>query len=695
MDFLGCMIINKLKDAIFKIKRYLLEKSSDNQLNTFLSKHNNCQQIGLDSSAKIWINDIIPFSDGTMRLRIGTISRTLEYNAEYKIKNCRFLGSEVQGKMVAWERLGCSRGYKLLISFVVPLFPDNYTLQCDDYSKSFFIKRSEVKALIEKFHKLHNIAFSDPIYTPWFNSIKANKEDLKVQSLCKFEHDILISLIVPLWNTEPVFFTELISSIKTQSCDNWELILVNASPDNKNLCELIEQEKKGYPKIHVVEVTENKGIVGNTLAGIKKCHGTHIAFIDHDDVVEPNLIFEYCKAIDDNYDAGLFYCDEDKLFEDGHYGYPELKSQYSIDRMRCANFVCHMLCCKKDILMEVGYPDKSFEGSQDYSLTLRIVDAGYRAIHIPKMLYHWRICPTSVLGNTDTKPYAHDAGTKAIEENCNRLGDTAIIKDVSFGIRSLVYKPKIDKNVLVLIVCDHENADIDIIKKSIGEKYLSFCDISRVFIGNQLFKEINQKIRETKCEYICLIRENVVFKDNAFENLLGCAQRKGVSISVPVFLHCDGVMAHSQGVLSKYTYGYYQVNTQFSICPTICLDDNSSIADFGCMIFSKETFEEVNGFDESYTGICGSIDFSIRVREMAYSQLDHLIAFNANSQVITYDWPVNDVIRIDSLDKFIDDDEKRLYYKNIKYFEKGDIYISPYIDKIKLNSRFDYSIINQ
>ncbi|MFP3787352.1 glycosyltransferase family 2 protein, partial [Burkholderia sp. SIMBA_024] len=76
------------------------------------------------------------------------------------------------------------------------------------------------------------------------------------------------------------------------------------------------------------------------------------------------------------------------------------------------------------LIREAGGFRKGFEGSQDYDLTLRCVEiAGHdKVVHIPHVLYHWRIAPGSTAGSGSEKPYALLAAIRALQEHLKRIG---------------------------------------------------------------------------------------------------------------------------------------------------------------------------------------------------------------------------------------------------------------------------------
>ena len=48
--------------------------------------------------------------------------------------------------------------------------------------------------------------------------------------------------------------------------------------------------------------------------------------------------------------------------------------------------------------------------------------AGPRVVHVPEVLYHWRVVPGSTAGDAQAKPYAAVAGRKAVQEALDRRG---------------------------------------------------------------------------------------------------------------------------------------------------------------------------------------------------------------------------------------------------------------------------------
>ena len=95
----------------------------------------------------------------------------------------------------------------------------------------------------------------------------------------------LLSVIVPVYNTEP-YLDACVKSILSQTLQDWEMILVDdGSPDGcPKMCDEYAQQDTRIQVIHQA----NGGLSHARNQGIKASHGKYIAFVDSDDTIEPD-----------------------------------------------------------------------------------------------------------------------------------------------------------------------------------------------------------------------------------------------------------------------------------------------------------------------------------------------------------------------------------------------------------------------
>lgn len=229
----------------------------------------------------------------------------------------------------------------------------------------------------------------------------------------------LLSIVTPAYRTPPEFLRQMIDSVRSQTYQRWELVLVNASPECEEMSEVIESYDDS--RIRVIKMSTNLGIVGNTNVGIAACSGDYVCFFDHDDLIEPCALAEIVRSIPtEDGPADLLYCDEDNIDEEGIKLLPIIKPDLNYDLLLNNDYVLHWLTVRREMLNLTARSESDVEGAQDYDLTLKVVERGGRVVHIPYVLYHWRICPGSSSADPSTKMYAQEAGATAIRHHLDR-----------------------------------------------------------------------------------------------------------------------------------------------------------------------------------------------------------------------------------------------------------------------------------
>lgn len=103
------------------------------------------------------------------------------------------------------------------------------------------------------------------------------------------ESDILISLIVPVYNAEK-YLERLLESVLSQTYKGkFELVLINdGSSDNSQ--GIIDEYVNRYPNIIRAVKQSNKGISSARNRGIQVSKGKYIGFIDNDDYILPTYL---------------------------------------------------------------------------------------------------------------------------------------------------------------------------------------------------------------------------------------------------------------------------------------------------------------------------------------------------------------------------------------------------------------------
>lgn len=565
-----------------------------------------------------------------------------------------------------------------------------------------------LKLLREDSNYLFRSAQFDPFYDKWLKEHRATQGVLQKQRTVVFARNVLFSIIVPLYNTPLQLFEEMVDSVTQQTYSNWELVLVNASPDYAELDELIKVKTAADKRIRCIQLEANKGISENTNAGINASAGDYICFFDHDDTLEPDLLFSYAEAIDRDSEIDLLYCDEDKLMPDGTYTQPFFKPDFNLDLLRNNNYICHMLTIRKELLDQLEPNSKEYDGAQDHNLTLRAVEKTNHIHHVPKVLYHWRITESSTAADAASKPYASLAGIKAVQEHLDRSGIKATVEQAKRPFTyKVTYAVPEDRPLVSIIIPTKDHIDLlSVCLNSIIQRS-TYTNFEVLVVENNsseaktfdYYKEIeaqgdgkiriitwpnefnfskimNYASKHAKGDYLLLLNNDTeVITPNWIEIMLGLCSRKdvgavGVKLYYPdeTIQHAGiciggGVAGHLCLNLPKNNWGYFALNDA---------QQDLSAVTAACMMTKKSVFDSVGGFTEELQVAFNDVDYCLKIRER-----DLLVVYTPEVELYHYEsisrGQENNVEKKMRFHREV----SYMNYRWARYYVEGDPYMNP------------------
>ena len=177
---------------------------------------------------------------------------------------------------------------------------------------------------------------------------KPEKEVLDQQRNTEFADNILVSIVVPTYETKEVHLREMIESVLCQTYEKFELILADASTTKA-----VETVVETYKDARIVyqKLAKNAGISDNTNEGILLAKGQYIALLDHDDLLTEDALYEMVKKIENEKNEGkiakIIFSDEDKCNGDAsEFFEPHFKVGYNKESLVTNNYICHFLMCE-------------------------------------------------------------------------------------------------------------------------------------------------------------------------------------------------------------------------------------------------------------------------------------------------------------------------------------------------------------
>lgn len=488
-------------------------------------------------------------------------------------------------------------------------------------------------------------------YEQWLSSRKVSTP-LAEQITRRFTHQPVISIIMPVYNVGVKWLTAAVNSVIDQCYPKWELCIVDDGSSRNEVIDYLKSIQDTRIKIEFSNTNEGISIASNK--AIALANGEYVAFLDHDDIISPDALFEVVQAINET-DPDFIYSDEDKIDRRGKRKNPFCKPDWSPDLLSCQNYICHFSVIRKSLIDRVGGFRKGFEGAQDHDLFLRISEQTDRIHHISKILYSWREIDTSTAGNANAKPEAQKNALSAVKGHLKRThGSTCYVAECD---HLFVYDTRfpLDDNVRVSIIIptkdridllqtciesimsrsSHRNFEIIIMDNGSREKNSIkwFSDIQekyttiRVIPANYSFcwsRLNNDGIRAATGDvFIFLNNDTVIVSTDWIERLGGQALRDNVGVVGPLLFYEDETIQHAGVVVGMGGWADHvfkgmkpvHFGTPF-VSPLV--KRNVLAVTGSCMVISKATIEHIGGFNESFM-VCGSdVEICIRAYESGF-----------------------------------------------------------------------------
>jgi glycosyltransferase involved in cell wall biosynthesis len=483
-------------------------------------------------------------------------------------------------------------------------------------------------------------------YQQWFQHHRASTQELQRMRVeaRSFVSQPLISILTPVFDTPVPWLREAVDSVLAQVYENWELLLIDDGSTATDLLHALPALAARDRRIRLVRLESHQGISAALNRGLDLAEGDWLAFLDHDDVLEPDALFQNIKLLQENPGLDLIYSDEDKLTDEG-FDSPILKPDWSPDFFLSCNYLCHMIFLRRDLVRAVGGFRQEFDGSQDYDLLLRISERTDRIHHVPRVLYHWRRSENSSASDVRQKPGQLEASWRAIEAHLERRGEPAHVtvdwRTHAFCVRRQLLEPR---KISIIIPSSHDLESLkrcveSLISKTSYPNYniviVQFGERHKVREAGEDFQVLhfpdatnhstakNYAVAQTDSPWILFLDDNVEAIDPDWLTIMAeHVQRPEVGAVGGRLINPNGTIEHAglvlgvNGIAKSAFHGFPAehpgVNRQLR------MTRNYSAVSSGCILIRREVFQKVDGFDKALPRRFADVDLCLKIRRAGY-----------------------------------------------------------------------------
>jgi len=482
---------------------------------------------------------------------------------------------------------------------------------------------------------------------------RLSRRDIRAirQTTTQLTYQPLLSVLMPVYNTDERWLRRAIESVQHQLYPNWELCIADDRSTDPRVGDVLREIQSSDPRLRIHFRDVNGHISAASNSALALASGEFIVLLDHDDVLPRHALAAVVHELNRHPDADIVYSDEDRIDEAGRRYDPYFKPDWNPELFYSQNLISHLGVYRTAMVRQVGGFREGFEGSQDYEMALRVVEETQpaRIRHIPLILYHWRAIPGSAALDVHQKSYATDAARLAVEAHFTRTGVVATIEPAPHApyyqrIRYKVPEPRPHVTIVIptkdrtelLSTCvtsivsrsTYRQFDVLIVDNGSSEPE-SHAYFERVqqdpcisvlrIDGPFNFSRINnQAASRARGSLLCFLNNDTeVISPDWLEEMVSLAVRDGVGAVGAMLYYPSNTMQHAGVVLGLGGIASHPHRGERRGMPgnygRAALTQTMSAVTAACMVLRKDTFEAVGGFDETLAVAYNDVDLCLRL----------------------------------------------------------------------------------
>lgn len=529
-------------------------------------------------------------------------------------------------------------------------------------STSGNLQPSDEMKLWTDYGKLFRPHSSLMAYADWIEQIEMPNlpsHAMQTATMATWQWQPRFSIVTPVYNTDETALRGCLESVLAQTYPHWELCIADDASTAAHVRRILTEYAARDVRIKVSHRSENGHIVEASNTALSMSTGEFIALLDHDDSLAPHALYAVAHALQQRPTAQLVYSDEDKLDATGQRSDPYFKPDFSPDLLYSQNYFCHLGVYRRDLVQAVGGFRKGYEGSQDYDLVLRCVarvNDPCNVLHIPQVLYHWRMAEGSTASGQEQKPYATEAARKALQEHFDNQGLQVQVSGSGGGIYRHRWPMPQPQPLVSLIIPTRDGYELlktcidSIVQRTTYSHYeillvdnqstcartLAYMDdliaagTARVLRYNHSFNYSainNFAVQHAKGSIVGLINNDIeVISPGWLTEMVSHAGRPEIGCVGAKLYYSNGAIQHGGVVLGiggvaghAHKYFAQDADGYFSRLKVV---QNFSAVTGAALLVRKEIFDAVGGLDEAGLSVAfNDVDLCLKVMSAGYRNL--------------------------------------------------------------------------
>jgi len=512
---------------------------------------------------------------------------------------------------------------------------------------------------------------TEPAIDPAYNAYLTTTEQKLRHSIEEIKQWIvlnpdapLISILLPTYNTDADHLKHCLDSIIQQTYPFWELCICDDCSSQSHVRRILEEYRQLDPRVKLTFRRENGHICRSSNDALSLATGSFVALIDHDDALSDDALYWVARELQRRPTTNLIYSDEDKIDDNNRRSSPHFKPAFNIDLLLAYNFISHLGVYRTDLVRQIGGFRPGLEGSQDHDLALRVIQesSNDQIIHIPRVLYHWRMHGGSTAINPGSKDYTSERGLRAVQDFLDRQhqqgGAAAKAINVAPNRFRCEWQLPEHQPSVELIIPTRDKADIlELAVQSILNT-TTYTNYRITIVDNQsieeetqaLFKRLkhshpdkvrirsynkpfnysainNYAVNLSKADIVGLVNNDVeAIEANWLSEMVSHCIRPDVGCVGAKLLYSNDTIQHGGviiglGRVAGHSHKYFPKSSP-GYMHRLQYTQQLSAVTAACLLVKRSIFNEVGGLNEKDLTIAfNDVDFCLRVHTTGYRNI--------------------------------------------------------------------------